>query len=586
MSSPGNISTSRLPSGGGVASPLEEKIDDSSPSPSPEPQSAVSRNVRLGFYLRLLLFFTIEAAFIVFAAVCLVKPIPLDLPLSFSDSEVKGGFTVIFIVWHSLAILSGGHILADAFSREWSVQLANIIPGRTDRVSTVTSGFLDRIFHVVSKHSSGTFKLAFLASLSFMALTQLAPGTISAATTFVDIPITVDVGRQISQITSATGAGQFLTVQNRANLIVRLEMIERTPFGFKLPPNTLVALPSHPGEFNGTLEYNTDVVEYHHDCHWEAPTIVNATSGNTADLVIQAAGQMWHTTLIVGGQANPGSSISPLSLGDYPTMEKVGNSTYLFIGGNTTFRNSRTTPTSSFAIDLGDLPAAFVSQGVGVTAGSDLRLVGPLASVLVCNPNINISGGRVRLLQDGAVEIIASGGSPDGSFPLSAANFIFSNALQVALVELEPLEIANLVNNVGSDMFMANTSIDWNTAQNVVPLDLPSINRNVDIFMSSAAKAFIDGYRKDGPTTVPAFDLAPVPGIGQEQRLALTTSKGLFITTIVVDAIALSLLYALCRSALTQKRYPFNLFSVFQVLSEDPRRRDSLLAPNQPLRQV
>ncbi|KAJ3575935.1 hypothetical protein NP233_g756 [Leucocoprinus birnbaumii] len=581
MTSPGNVATSGLPHVPyAIASPVEEKINPTSPGPSPEPESAVSRRDRIGFYLRVLLFCIFEGAFIVLAAVCLAKPIPLHIALNLSDSEVKGGFTVVFIVWHSLAILAGGHILADAFSREWSVRLADIQPGRSDRVSTVTSGFLDRILHIISKHSSGTFKLAFLASLSFMALSQLAPGTISAATTLIDIPVVVQVGQQLSQITSNIGVEQFLAVQNRANLIVRLEEIERSPFGFNLPPNILVSLPSSIGQFNGTLEYDTDVVGFHHDCHWEAPAIINATFGNTSNLAVSAAGQVWQTTLIVGGQATGGSSISPLALGSFQSMESVGTSAYLFIGGNSTFVNSRATPAAPFAINLGTLPATFVTQGVGVTAGSDIALEGPLASVLVCDPHIDISGGRVRLLNDGTVEVISSGQSARGSFPISAANLIFSNALQVALIGLEPLEVANLVNNVASDMFMpSNGSIDWNTVENVPPLDLPTINKNVDTFMSSAAKAFIDGYRKTGASTIPTFDQDSVAGIGQEQRLALTTSRGLFITTIVVDVIALLLLYALCRSALTQERYPFNLFSVFQVLSEDERRRDSLLSP-------
>jgi len=41
----------------------------------------------------------------------------------------------------------------------------------------------------------------------------------------------------------------------------------------------------------------------------------------------------------------------------------------------------------------------------------------------------------------------------------------------------------------------------------------------VDTFMSSAAKAFIDGYRKVGTNTNPTFDSTSVLGLGEEQRL-------------------------------------------------------------------
>jgi len=292
-----NISTSA-----GPASPVFDKGESSSSNIKAGTRANISPKTRTIFRLRLFLFCLIEIGFIILAAVCLAKPIPLNILLRFSDSEVKGGFTVVFIVWHSLAVLAGGHILADAFSREWSVQLANIVPGTTDRVSTVTSGVLDRIFHIMTKHASGTFKLAFLASLAFMALTQLAPGTINASTTIISVPTTVPVARQVSQIDN-NNLQQFFTTMERANLIVRLEKIELTPFGFKLPANTLMSLPPPRDKFNETLAYNTDIVEFHHNCRWEAPSIVN-----TSSLSIYAAGKIWSTDVIFGnqGQTRPG----------------------------------------------------------------------------------------------------------------------------------------------------------------------------------------------------------------------------------------------------------------------------------------
>ena len=290
-----NISTSS----GLRLTELTSPVDDKG-----EPYSHSINTSRTNFRLRLFLFCLIEAAYIILAAICLAKPIPLNIALRLSDSEVKGGFTVVFIVWHSLAVLAGGHILADAFSREWSVQLANIVPGTTDRVSTVTSGMLDRISHIFTKHASGTFKLAFLASLALIALTKLAPGTISAATTLIPVSNTVDVARQVSQIINVD---QLLTSSSRANLIVRLEKIELTPFGFKLPPNSLLSLPSPLHESNKILEYSTDIVKFHHDCRWEVPSIFSSTSiVPDMSLFISAAGQIWSTTLIVGGQANAG----------------------------------------------------------------------------------------------------------------------------------------------------------------------------------------------------------------------------------------------------------------------------------------
>ena len=250
-------------------------------------------------------------------------------------------------------------------------------------------------------------------------------------------------------------------------------------------------------------------------------------------------------------------------------MMNTSTSAYLFIGGNSSFFNSTTSPRARFAINLDNLPATYVEQGVGITRASDINLVGPLASVLLCDAQPKISGGHVRLGNDGTVNVTAPGQGPDGSFPLTAANLIFSNALQDALIQLEVLEMLNLVNNVAADMFMTNSSIDWNNAQDIAPLDISSINKNMDGFMSSAAKAFIDGYRKVGTSVNTTFDSASVPGLGEEQRPALTTSKELFIITVVLDVITTALLYALVRSAPTWKGYPLNLMNVYRVLSDD-----------------
>jgi len=266
---------------------------------------------------------------------------------------------------------------------------------------------------------------------------------------------------------------------------------------------------------------------------------------------------------------------------DFNTMMNTSTSGYLFIGGNSSFCKSdiwganyyfceSMSATPRFAINLDNLPATFVKRGVGtlVGTGSPQLSNGPLASVLLCDAQPRISGGRVRLENDGTVNVISSGQPPDGSFPSNAANLIFSNAFRDALVEIQENEKLNFVNDVAASMFMTNISADWSHAQDIAPLDIPSINKNVDAFMSSAAKAFVDGYRKVGTSADPTFDSVSVLGLGEEQRLALTTSKELFIITVVLDVIITALLYTLVRSAPTWKGYPLNLANVFRLLEE------------------
>ena len=258
---------------------------------APEPRLGVGKKTIVDFRIRLFLFVLMEASFIALASVCLARPLPLTL--GFSESKIKGGFTVIFIIWHSLAVFAGGNITIDAFSREWSVQSEQIIPGTTDKVSTINSGWMDRTSHSISKHASGTFRLAFLASLSLMVLGQLAPGTISVSTITISVPTTVRVAKQVSQ-TGHEEYAQFLSSITRANIIIRLEKTEHTPFGFQLPANTLISLPPTPNKFNGTLEYDTDIVEFHHNCRWEAPSFDREFS------LVSAAGKTWDADPIFG----------------------------------------------------------------------------------------------------------------------------------------------------------------------------------------------------------------------------------------------------------------------------------------------
>jgi hypothetical protein len=149
---------------------------------------------------------------------------------------------------------------------------------------------------------------------------------------------------------------------------------------------------------------------------------------------------------------------------------------------------------------------------------------------------------------------------------------IFGNALQVALHEAQTqvFSATNNVNNIAAMMFMENAStVDWNQACNIRPLDLQSINHNMDKFMLSAAKAYIDGYTKDGSSATIEFNLDTVAAMGKEQILALTTSKPLFIVTAALVAVATLLLLVPCESGFAQKGYPFDLNHVLAVLRED-----------------
>jgi hypothetical protein len=154
-----------------------------------------------------------------------------------------------------------------------------------------------------------------------------------------------------------------------------------------------------------------------------------------------------------------------------------------------------------------------------------------------------------------------------GNIPQSAVNLIFTDALGDALFETE-IGATNFVNPPASKLFMKNSSsVDWNTAQGIRPLDLPSINQNMDTFMLSAAKAYIDGYTRNESSNIVIFNLQNVMALKHEERFALTTSKPQFIATVVLVTIVTVLLCILCRFSLAcdSKTVPFDWEHVYKT---------------------
>jgi hypothetical protein len=54
------------------------------------------------------------------------------------------------------------------------------------------------------------------------------------------------------------------------DMIVRLEQVYGTAWGYISKPNYLIPLPIHPLKASQVI-YETDVAHFHHDCRWDAP---------------------------------------------------------------------------------------------------------------------------------------------------------------------------------------------------------------------------------------------------------------------------------------------------------------------------
>lgn len=190
---------------------------------------------------------------------------------------MAGASTIVFILWHTLALLPVRDILSYTFSCEWSYQFSRtgtLIPGMTDRVSTLTAGQWDRLRYCCGRGASLHCRIAFATSLVFIILAGLAPG-ISIATQLTQQSMKLEIGKL------AVSYQYFLPHPYlRAGLIAQLERIEKSQFGYQNQPNWIVAWPplGLPSNGSGAIEYPSDVVRFEHSCQWEAPTWQNVSS--------------------------------------------------------------------------------------------------------------------------------------------------------------------------------------------------------------------------------------------------------------------------------------------------------------------
>lgn len=245
-----------------------------------EPQFPTSMLSRRSRWLRITLFILLELSFAALAACCISRPLilPLNLAPRARQVEVKGGFTILFIVWQALALFPVKGILSYIFSGEWVYQFSRtgaLVPGMTDRVSTLTAGYWDRVRYFRDLMASWSFRIAFLTSLLFATLASLAPGAINVVVVFTPNTMMLEIGNlTIPDLNVFEFHFESWNPIERAWLITRLEQIEKSQFGYQNERNWMVAWPSLglPANGSGAIEYPSDVVRFEFNCQWEEPT--------------------------------------------------------------------------------------------------------------------------------------------------------------------------------------------------------------------------------------------------------------------------------------------------------------------------
>lgn len=259
---------------------------------------------RKAILYRVGIFGLLESAFLSLSAVALANPIILNLPSRISLSEAKGGFTVLFIVWHALAVTAAKDILLFVFSAEWVAQYER--SGRlelrgTDRVSKLTTGIIRQTQHFFSRAATTLFRIAMVLVGLFMLLGGLGPSTVVVTTVPIDVPLNISIANVTFPYYYNTTADfkeeNTWMIDTRANSILRLELFEKVAFGFQSSDNLMIPWPSKQFNTSGNrIVYKSDVLSFDFNCAWHKPTIWKYTSN-------YIFWKLWDNTFIMEAQS-------------------------------------------------------------------------------------------------------------------------------------------------------------------------------------------------------------------------------------------------------------------------------------------
>lgn len=237
------------------------------------------RLTRRAFLTRIAIFIFLEAAFLLLCVICLNEQIVLTFSVSLSNA--KAGFTVISIIWQLLATFPIIDISAHCFSSEWYSQWQrshDLVPGRTDLVSTLTTGMIERIRYAISPRASNRFRAALVISLLCSAIRALVPGSLSLVDGLHEEKIKIQVatvGKNSENVTEGLDgnlADWFDSSLGRGEVVSELEQDQVLAFGLGVPIGWMVGWPKVAlKDLAGSLRYPTDIVHFDFQCDWRGP---------------------------------------------------------------------------------------------------------------------------------------------------------------------------------------------------------------------------------------------------------------------------------------------------------------------------
>lgn len=538
-------------------------------SPLTNNVTLTQHQLRRRLSIQLTVFIFLELAFIALAGVCLRTP----LPCSFSSSLTlpKAIFTVVFIIWQTIAIMCAQGVVSHGFSSEWYIRFSKtgkLIPGDTDIVSTATARYLDRFRYFFGRDCSLSYRLSFITSLILIALAGLAPGSINVEDVQRFEPSTV-------LITNFTAVGGDIDgiLKNpifRTSLIAELELRENTTFQFRAEEHIIAGWPNiESGQLTGDIKFQSDVLVYDFTCRWEAPSF-NISRWNTTWYAGGYAWYPWTTPLpktsFEGGtfslhlnRCYPHSRwvLGLMPMYRFTTHQEflpddfpdplhadgpVGLQGYVFFGRNSSLPKSKS---KTKTLNLDGLPTTFNSSGYLFLDydGADGHFKTPLATFLLCDPHARTLDGEVLLSQRNASVTLLSASSPVngrtrvGNISPDAANVALGLSMMEVL-EVDDEEATMRIGILASQAFTNDTSQNFDRTRanpfDIGILPLEDIQRNLNFYMNSGGKSvssYVKNYDIEG--TDQLF-LMPVQGAIEQDEQALVTSQGLMIATITL----------------------------------------------------
>jgi hypothetical protein len=235
------------------------------------------------FTIRYTVFVFTEAAFTALAWYCYSRPriLPGHAFFDYFDNgTVKSGFIVLFNLWHNIAIACAIVTCANSFSREWAAR------EETDEVSTVTSGIIDRVFYSFKRRATKTFRTAFMIFLGLVIMRMIGSSIATATDGVPSVrPLHISIFTpNLTTDSTDTSDPTFAIRLIQANMIVRLEQLLGSPWGYVPESNWLISLPTENLAMTSQVDYESDFVRFQYACQWQAPDSFSGdtvTVGNT-----------------------------------------------------------------------------------------------------------------------------------------------------------------------------------------------------------------------------------------------------------------------------------------------------------------